>query len=313
VNAGTRVTDVTKAADRSFDGPLTFNFIQTLWSGDRKDLPTDAVMLAKMPLQYLDGQTLECNRPDDPNAKLVTVIAGQGDAIVRNSAWVNHPDITKGKGAGWQLMADNLPAGTVGFMVAGGHLTPTLYVLAGSPMELYRWDGKVHGNWTKLPVQGVGNDSQLLPGSFKGPVFVDPYAPAQLYALTAVGVRHSTDSGNTWTTETALTNALTGNGAYPVTGTYSPNYTNVYSTSHGVALGTLSDMAFDPVYPNHVVAASPFTGVFFNNGDGTWHDLGSALPKPFTPVSSVTVFGNVANVGTEGRGVWQIRGLTMFW
>ena len=223
------------------------------------------------------------------------------------------PSVGRWIWAGWQLMADNLPAGTMGFLVAGGHSAPVLYVLAGNPLDLYRWDGKLPSSWTKLPINGQGNPSQLLPGGPKGPVFVNPYVPSQLYALTAVGIRFSTNSGDTWNDETALTTALTGGGIYPLTGSFSPNGTNVYEASHGVGLGTLSDMAFDELYPTHVVAASPYTGVFFNVGDGVWHDLGAGLPKPFTPVSSVFVFGNVAVVGMEGRSIWQIQGLKMFW
>lgn len=300
----TEVTGIVKSVDTTFDGPLTFNFIQTLYSGDRADRPADAVMLTKMPLQYRDNLNRPVTVLDDP---------GQAVAIVRNPTWVNHPDINESRGAGWQLMADNLPPDTTGFLVAGGHNKATLYALAGNPLALFRWDGKVHGSWTQLPIQGPGQPSLLLAGSPKGPVFVNPYRASELYALTATGVRSSTDSGDHWTAETALTAALTGNGAYPLTGTFSPNSSNVYQASHGVGLGTLSDMAFDEVYPDHVVAASPFTGVFFNSGNGTWHDLDAALPKPLTPASSVSVFGNVANVGLEGRSIWQIQGLTMFW
>jgi hypothetical protein len=296
---------VTKAADTSFDGPLTFNFIQTLYKGEPKPAsPIEAVMLAKMPLQYKDANT----------GALVTVIdrMGQTAAIVRNPVWVNHPDINEGKGAGWQLMADNLPAGTMGFLVAGGHANPVLYVLAGNPLDLYRWDGKLPSSWTKLAINGRGQPSQLLPGNPKGPVFVNPYVASVLYALTSAGIRYSTDSGNNWSDETALTNALTGGGVYPITGRFLPNSTNVAQASHGVALGTLSDMSFYEVDPTRVVASSPYTGVFFNKGDGVWHDLGAGLPKPFTPISSVFVFLNVAVVGMEGRSIWQIQGLNMF-
>ena len=298
------ISGVTKAADTSFVGPLTFNFIQTLYRGEPKPMsPIDAVMLAKMPLQYVNIASA-----------LVTVLDdnGQAAAIVRNPVWINHPDIVEGKGAGWILMADNLPAGTFGFVVAGGHAAPALYVLAGKPADLYRWDGKLPSSWTKLPISGQGNPSQLLTGGPKGPVFVNPYIPSVVYALTANGVRYSTDSGNTWKDETALTAAITGNGTYPLIGSFGPNGSNVGVASHGVSLGTLSDMSFDEAYPERAAASSPYTGVFFNKGDGVWHDLSAGVPKPFTPVSGVFLFDNVADITMEGRSLWQIQGLNMY-
>jgi hypothetical protein len=306
-NVGTTVSNVQRAADQGFDGPLTFNAIQTVPGEPKPPSQFDAVMLAKMPLQYVD-----------PQGNLVTVIAdpGQPLALVRNPVWVNHPDINEAKGQGWQLMADNLPAGTVGFLVANGHQHPALFVLAGpntNALDLYRWDGKLHGTWARLPINGVGQPSQLLWGGPKGPVFVNPYNANQIYALTATGVRYTTSGGNKsgdWRTDTALTNAITGNGQYPLTGTFGGgNGTNVQVGSHAVLLGTLSDMAFELGLPDHVAAASPFTGVFYNKGDGQWIDLRAGLPQVFTPVSSVAIFGNVVVVGMEGRGLWQIRNI----
>lgn len=302
-NVGTSITGVGRSADMSFDGPLTFNAIQTLAGEPAPPSQFDAVMLAKMPLQYQDA-----------NGNLVTVINdGQPLAIVRNRIWVNHPDINSAKGQGWELMADNLPLGTQGFLMANGHEHPALFVLAGpttEALDLYRWDGQQHGTWTKLPINGVGQPSHLLWGGPKGPVFVNPYNANQIYALTATGVRVSTDGGNMWSNEVALTNAITGNGQYPLTGTFSGgNGANVQVGSHAVQLGTLSDMAFDLSNTTHVVAASPFTGVFYNKGDGRWIDLRNGLPSVFTPVSSIAIFGNVVVVGMEGRGLWQIRNI----
>jgi hypothetical protein len=309
-NAGTMVEGVRRSADQSFDGPLTFNVIQTLYSGEpRPRGPTlDVVMLAKMPLQYRDDKTKQ----------LVTVIPNQGHdvAIVRNPIWLQHPDISEGKGQGWVTLADNTPANTVGFLVAGGHSHPQLYVLTNlnGTVDLWRWDGNQKAGWKKLDISGNGQPSGLVAESLKGPVFVNPYRPERLYALTAYGVRYSINSGDTWQAEVGLTNAITGSGAYPLTASFSPNFNNVAASAHGPfgGSGTLCDMSFDEIYPDRVIAGSPFTGVFYNKGDGIWRSLRYATPKPSSPVTSVYLFGNVAVVGFQGRGLWQIQGLYIF-
>jgi hypothetical protein len=306
-NVGSLLEGVRRSADQSFDGPLTFNVIQTLYTGEPKPQgPTlDVVMLATMPLQY----------QDDTTHKLVTVIPNQGHdlAIVRNPVWLQHPDISEAKGQGWVALADNVPNGTFGFLVAGGHSHPQLYVLTNvsGTIDLWRWDGNLQASWKKLDISGNGGPSGLLFGSLKGPVFVNPYRPERLYALTASGVRYSTTSGDTWNDEVALTNAITANSAYPLEGSFTPNFNNVAASGRGPfgGLGTLSDMSFDQSTPDHVLAGSPFTGAFYNKGDGIWQDLGAEMPKPSAPVTSVFLFDNVAAVGMEGRGLWQIQGL----
>jgi hypothetical protein len=73
-------------------------------------------------------------------------------------------------------------------------------------------------------------------------------------------------------------------------------------------MGTLSAMAFNPDNPSEVVAASPYTGVFYTNGDGTWRDLTPALPRPLTSVSSVAISNDAVYLATEGRGILGIAG-----
>lgn len=316
-NPGKMVKGVWRAADQTFDGPLTFNVIQTLYTGEpRPNGPMlDAVMLVKLPLQYYEG--------DDPAKPLKTVFPNEGKpfAIVRNKQWLQHPSIGSASGAGWEMMADSLPPGAAGFKVAGGHQKPQLFVITNvwGTIDLWRWDGNTKANWKKLDIRGGGQPSGLLLGkdftgalgSYNAPVFVNPYRPNRLYALTVSGVRTSNDGGDTWIAETALTNAITKNGAYPLVGNFGDDFSNLPARGHGPywGLATLSDMSFDMVNPERVAAASPYTGVFFNKGDGAWHDLGAGLPKPYTPVSSIFLFGNYVNVGLQGRGLWQIQGL----
>lgn len=73
-------------------------------------------------------------------------------------------------------------------------------------------------------------------------------------------------------------------------------------------MGTLSDMAFLRDNPQAVCASSPFTGVFYNSGDGVWRDLTRYLPGPFTPVSALGIDCEGIYVGTEGRGLMRITG-----
>ena len=68
----------------------------------------------------------------------------------------------------------------------------------------------------------------------------------------------------------------------------------------------ISGVAFNRFDPAQVVAASPFTGIFLKNGSGDWKDLSGALPKPYTPVSSVNINNQGIYVTTEGRGILKI-------
>src|SRR5262249_24298651 len=117
INPGRFVAGVRRSADASFDGPLTFAVIQTLYTGEPKPQgpEPDVVMLARMPLQY-------------PNAQggRVTVLPNTGSyvAVVRNPQWLQHPDIGQAQGKGWTVLADNVPPATFGILVGGGHQKP---------------------------------------------------------------------------------------------------------------------------------------------------------------------------------------------
>ena len=72
-------------------------------------------------------------------------------------------------------------------------------------------------------------------------------------------------------------------------------------------MGNLSAVAFNREHPDERMAASPFTGIFYSRGDGSWTDLSNALPKPATSVSDLGLVGDELYVATEGRGILNVR------
>ena len=87
------------------------------------------------------------------------------------------------------------------------------------------------------------------------------------------------------------------------------------SRYHGIPLGTLVNMAFNRNDPNQMVAASPFTGVFYGTwpsvpvgqcAEPNWRDLSNSLPTPIPYASSLAMDDVSIYVGTEGRGLLRI-------
>jgi hypothetical protein len=108
-----------------------------------------------------------------------------------------------------------------------------------------------------------------------------------------------------------LTNYISGNGKYPITGSFSGGRGGVGEFnilgSRANPMGPVSSMAFSSENPQMVVCSSPFTGVFIKNETTGWKDLSYLLPKPYTPVSSVAIAQNGIYVATEGRGLLLLK------
>lgn len=308
-------TQGVKLTNGSRDGPEAFNFIQTLESETPSALGLDAIMLADLPLQYLDGGVLKnvAGTLGQPPA------AGHATVLLRNKNFVYSGDIDQFKGAGWQIAANNLPPGAAAFWVAGGHANPSFYLLAqqSAGTKLFKAEGQATSTyWQELNVQG--NVLQTLPypasgiltgSQTTGPVFVNPYDPTQLYVLTDQGVRVSTNSGFSFSPDAALTSLITASGKYPLDGNYpGGDGENVRQSTRAAALGTLSDMGFCRYNPKIAVASSPFAGVFFKDENNTWHDLTPLLPQPHGQVSSVRIDCEAVYVTTEGGGSFRITG-----
>lgn len=75
------------------------------------------------------------------------------------------------------------------------------------------------------------------------------------------------------------------------------------------AMSTLSNMAFNRYRLDDIVAASPFTGLFYSPDNGAnWTDLSRLLPNPLPPIASLSIDPLAIYVAPEGRSVMRIRG-----
>jgi hypothetical protein len=288
------------------NGPLFFRFIQT--KKNEEWLTMDAVMLSKMPFQYVDSA----------GTKVTVLSSGQPIALLRNQSWATFPDVNTGKGMGWEIVADDLPAGTIGFWVSGGHVKPVFYVLAiQSGVANLFVTGLDRGcgtfpptTWRQISVNGSGQPNNLLVGGRNGPVFVNPYDPNQLYVLTRDKIRVSNDAGCSFVDDDALTSLVTGSGRFQLVGQFpggNPQNVDKAFQSGGTTMASLEDMAFDHDQPSRRAAVSPFTGVFVDRGDGQWRNLTPYLPILHTPISGVGIWGSTVFIVMEGRGILQIN------
>jgi hypothetical protein len=311
--------------DASFNGPGFFSFIQSLPTELAQGSNLDAVMLAKLPLQYTNANGNLANVP----GHLGNPAADGTESLVllRNKQFVNNPDINASKGAGWEIAANNMPAGSFKFWVTGGHSSPLFLVLAnqGGALRLFRSLGgppfQQLSQWLELNVQGNVLQpqpypaSQVLDGALLGPVFVNPYDFYEIYVLTGTGVRYSTTGGFSFSTDQDLTDLITAGGQYPLVGNFTGNngpnidLTAGYATPFGnQSHGSLSAMAFSRKRPGEVVAASPFTGVFFRQGStAKWVDLSKSLPTPLAPITGLAINDYTIYVALKGRGLLAIR------
>ncbi len=283
----------------------SFQFIQTL-NNESPHLMLDAVMLATLPLQYQKDKQF-FNIPGDLGSKTGTV-------IIRNTSFAANPDINISKGAGWNIEFSDLPQGPQAFWVSGGHVAPTYFLLcnqSGNTIIYKRKKGE--SAWTQL-VTPAG--MQIIPyetGAVQhGPLFVNPYNPFEIYVSAMDGVYqgHIAVGGFLFDKDSDLTNLVSGNNKYPINKTFpGGNGKNVIWSNQSVlnAMYPVSWVSFNRYKPAQVVASSPFTGVFFKNGQAKWKDLSDVLPKPFTPVSSVNINNQGIYVTTEGRGMFLIR------
>jgi hypothetical protein len=283
--------------DETYDGPLAFQFIQTL-AGETPAYPLlDAVMLVNLPLKDATGTPVP-GPLGQPNPE-------GNPVLIRAKQFAAAPDTNVSKFASWEIALSKLPQETRGVWVSGGHATPTYYVYAGTQpgtLRIYKQDAA--GNWQPLPITGLFDCYPFWLA------FVNPYDPGQLFALTAAGVVESQDGGATFHDEVTLTALITGSGRFPLTGSYydgSSKFIPVGLTGRTrSSLATLSHMAFDRDHPGDVIAASPFTGAFLRAGDGKWRTLTPFLPRPLTSVSGVAISDGVAYVSLEGRGLIAI-------
>lgn len=204
--------------------------------------------------------------------------------------------------------------------MTGGHETPLYYAYAVQSGErrLFKRIGRSNKRpqWQELNVQGKITDplpypaSRIVDSVWKGPVFVNPYRPGELYVLTETGVRVSQNGGASFDADAVLTQLVTGGSAYPLT----PGFSGGDGTGVRFAnrsdlnpMGALSDVAFLRDDPGVAAACSPYTGLFYKS-NGKWTDLNSFIGRPVAPISSVAIDTTTIYFATEGRGVFRLIG-----
>jgi len=300
----------------------SFQFIQTM-ANEAPKIYMDAVMLATLPLTYT---TDNINFPIVPE-----FVNKSGLAILRNSSFALKPDINTSalSSTGWSIEFNDLPAGVQTFYVSGGHNDPTYFLICNvSGITILYKRKKSETAWTIIPMPNkviVNNYNPGLCGAGIGdqhaPLFVNPYNSSELYVSCTDGIYHGSVIlvvGNSpgifiakyfFKKDDQLTNLVTDNGKYPINTDFTGgNGLNVVRSNQSNlnAMFPISGVSFNRYHPQQVVASSPYTGVFYKNGDNDWKNLSGVLPKPFTPVSSVNINNQGIYVTTEGRGIFKI-------
>jgi hypothetical protein len=135
---------------------------------------------------------------------------------------------------------------------------------------------------------------------------VNPYNPDQIFVLTDKGIQISADGGFSFKVDDVLTALLTASGKYALIPNFAINLTNTPFANRENALGTMSYAASHRYDPAEVVVASPFTGLFYTNGDGKWRSLSETLPRPRTSISAVGIDCEAIYAATEGRSIVRV-------
>jgi hypothetical protein len=212
-------------------------------------------------------------------------------------------------GSGWFAVTPNatFPAKSLSAVAAGGgHTHTTIYVISNG--SIYRADFGPSGV-SSSPTAWV-KASTGITSAFD--VFVDPYDGRTAYATDtgAAAIKETTNGGQTWSPDAALTSIGTNNGEYRVS---CPNGGGAGGSFDQSCL--LSDVVFLP--RSHWRFAVTFPGgIAFSRDDGhVWIPLRGIIDpidRPysaffdrfFTTTGSVT--GRSLFVGLRGRGIIRI-------
>lgn len=192
-----------------------------------------------------------------------------------------------------------LPTGAITVVQSsGGQTSPTFYV--GDPQQHRIW------KWTS----GMTNWQPMVPANGSGPKlalqwFVDPYRPARLYVLdaTSATVQRSDDGGSSWSSDHALTQAISESGSYSI-----PLADSFYG---GEAV--LTDMQFDPEDGGRRFAVG-YAGAFFTVDGTYWSRMMSTTALPAHPTrAALDTMTDACNhalyLTMGGRGLIRLRPL----
>jgi hypothetical protein len=283
------------------DGPQFLQFIQTLPS----ETPTglDAVILVRRPC-------LDQGNPVTFAPALQSLGQPGPPTVIRNRSWSASPDF--GTGDGWEIMANDLPAGANTVFVSMGHQSPHLYVQStesgGEVLYQRRRNPLVRG-WEPI-FSGIIGRASCAYGLYGWyvPVYVNPYDDQRMLVLTSSGIQ--TRSSGSFAPDPVLTALLTDSGTYPLTDAFCGANTGL---ENAVAFPLVARMLGTPTLGRSAflasgarVVSSPFTGTFYDRGDGIWRSVNYLLPKPATPTFAAGLDARSAYIALAGRGIVQV-------
>jgi len=243
--------------------------------------------------------------------------------LIRNKSWEKETDFNAAIYS-WQIESGTLPAGTERVYASGGHANPHYFALARTTnfngagvWTLYELPPKQGPLWQPVFSGVIEWNGGVRPGAegWYGPVHVNPYDPSRLFLLTADGVEvsHRDASGKlVFAADAVLTQLITASRSFPlVRETFGGNSladpaTDVLAGARMLGDSTLGLVSFARSAPAVTVVAAPFTGAFFDGGDGIWRSFVNILPRTYAPVWAARTDGQSVYLGFAGRSVGRI-------
>ena len=291
--------------------PMFMQFIQSLQS--ENGVPLDAIMLVRRPVQPPNGVTLP--------ASLSGLTDTGAPWLLRNKNWEAEADFFSAL-ASWTVELNDLPAGTERVFASGGHAAPRYLALArdanGTWTLFQRVFVRRRSSWQPVftgIIDWANGQRPSVGEGWYGPVHVNPYDPARVFLLAPDGVKvsHADATGRlVFTDDKVLTQLITASGTYPIVReTLGGNDVADPSTLFLAFPRMLSDstlglVSFFRGNPKLSVVAAPFTGAFFDSGDGIWRSFGNLVPGSYAPVWAARSDGQYAYLGFAGRSVGRV-------
>lgn len=286
-------------------GPLDFNLIQTL-AGEPPSLAGDAYLLVQLPLRVI-RQVPGSPPTIFPAAGVLG--SGTGKVLLRNRFYTGGADTTHAW-TDWNVEDPGRPPppGLSQVFASGGHTHTRYWGLDFAQGVLYRNTPGM--GWTPVDV----HQEKVLA------VYLNPYDPQHLFAMTPNQVYVTVDGGATFPPDDALKQLITSSLTYPLTapdsdgnnalqnGGSGPQGTGAVMSSRANAFATISQIAFRPSHPHQVMVAAPQGGAFYADDDRRiWRSISDDLPLNGAWVTGVALDDQSGYVGTEGRGLFSIR------
>jgi hypothetical protein len=277
-------------------------------------VPLDALTVVQRPVH--DQQTPP--NPIAPPAALAGIEQPGNPWLLRNKNWSAEPDFYRAVANGnWVAELKDLPDGTERVYVSGGHAHPQYFAVVRASTGLafmerrYRRGQKIP-TWTTVFNGVIDWTTKCEPWEgWYGPVFVNPYDSSKIFLLAPDGVKVShRDSTGTlaFADDKVLTSLITASFTYPIVRQFcGGNTTHAVMAQRMLGTTTLGLVSFFRDDPAKTIVASPFTGVFYDRGDGTWRSFSNILPQGY--VWAVRLDDSHAYIGFAGRSIGQVDGI----